>query len=113
MNDARAWDEEPFGRRVRVRTPLPACGQRVFMWCEERPTVCETHGYRHGGDLWTSGHHPEEAGITGEIIAHLGGMNHGHPWIVRYDRLLVIRWTDGQLLRVNSGTYARAELEEL
>jgi hypothetical protein len=108
--------EALFDRRVRVREPLPECGPRRFMWCEQRPEPCATHGYRHEGDLQTQGHHRTEGGVTGEIAGYLGGMNDGHPWIVRYDRLLTIEWPADApggplLLRVNSGTYTEAELE--
>lgn len=107
-----------FGRRVRVREPLAECGPRMFMWCEERPEPCQTHGYRHSGDLRTVGHHRTEGGMEGEIAAHLGGWNDGHPWIVRYDRTLTIEWPADapggpKLLRVNSGTYRAEELEFL
>ena len=106
--------EGMLDRRVRVRDPLPSCGERVFLWCEERPEPCAVHGHRHGGNLTTTGHHGEESGTTGEIIGHLGGMNGGHPWIVCYDRILTILWPNGLLLlRVNSGTYTEDELEFL
>lgn len=102
-----------FDQRVRVTRDLPSCGERVFMWCEQRPEPCAIHGHRHSGNLRTNGHHIEEAGITGEIAATLGGMNGGHPWVVRYDRILTIEWPNGMLLRVNSGTYRAEELEPL
>lgn len=112
-------DESLFERRVRVRSLLPSCATRVFLWCEQRPEACSVHGYRHQGDLWTTGHHLTESGVTGEIAGHLGGMNDGHEWIVRYDRILTIEWPCGALeeatllLRVNSGTYTLDELEFL
>jgi hypothetical protein len=110
--------EAMFERRVRVKDPLSECGPRRFMWCEQRPEPCRVHGYRHDGDLETQGHFRTEAGVTGEISAHLGGMNGGHHWIVRYDRILTIEWPAEApggplLLRVNSGTYRLEELELL
>jgi hypothetical protein len=110
--------EAMFGRRVRVKRPLPECGPRRFMWCELRPEPCHVHGYRHDGDLECVGHFEAEAGVCGEIAAHLGGMNDGHPWIVRYDWVVTIDWPaeapgGPARLRVNSGTYRLDELELL
>lgn len=101
-----------FDQRVRVRADLCAVPSRVFLWCEKRPTICATHGVKHSGDLWTEGHHLEEAGQHGEIVSYLGGEPaQGHHWIVRFDRNLTIAWPDGQILTVNAGAYTAAELE--
>lgn len=100
-----------FDQRVRVRA-LDGCGAaRMFMYCEKRPEPCHVHEVRHGGHVQLRGHLAEEAGLVGEIAAHMGGENGGHPWIVRYDENQAVTWHDGQTLVVNGGMYAADELE--
>lgn len=110
------FDIPEIGKRVRVNA-LDACNsERPFLYCSERPEPCQMHGGRHSGEIYLTGHDPMETDQVGEIVSvrlAFGGEVASHPWIVRFDQNLTMKWPNGHQAQVNGGAYSSTEIEFL